>query len=85
MRQLMRLTFADHYVAGLARVRERNRCVMTRARLCMLLIDLPFAGGQAYTIKLRSAMERSPTAMLLEPPVYINGSNTEYVGWQHMK
>ncbi|VDB83387.1 unnamed protein product [Peniophora sp. CBMAI 1063] len=42
-------------------------------------------GGQAYTIKLRPTAERSPTAMLLEPPVYINGSNPEYVGWQHMK
>ncbi|KZV70092.1 carbohydrate esterase family 9 protein [Peniophora sp. CONT] len=42
-------------------------------------------GGQAYTIKLRPTSERSPTAMLLEPPVYINGTNSEYVGWQHMK
>ncbi|KAH9083405.1 carbohydrate esterase family 9 protein [Lactarius deliciosus] len=31
-------------------------------------------GGQAFTIKLRKTAERSPTAMLLEPPYQLNGT-----------
>ncbi|KAH8102297.1 carbohydrate esterase family 9 protein [Cristinia sonorae] len=45
-------------------------------------------GGQAFTIKLRSTAERSPTAMLLEPPFTINNSFPEVAGstpWRQMK
>ncbi|KAI0029653.1 hypothetical protein K488DRAFT_88507 [Vararia minispora EC-137] len=42
-------------------------------------------GGQAYAIKLRPTLERSPTAMLLEPPLDISGTASDYVGWKHMK
>ena len=45
------------------------------------------AGGQAFTIKLRKTAERSPTAMLLEPPYQLNGtySASGAVPWRQMK
>lgn len=50
----------------------------------------PFAiiGGQGFTIKLRKTKERSPTAMLLEPPYQINASFPDIDGpprWRQMK
>ncbi|THH10380.1 hypothetical protein EW145_g1372 [Phellinidium pouzarii] len=45
-------------------------------------------GGQAYAIKLRPTVERTPTAMLLEPPFGLNGSDIDYSKiprWRHMK
>lgn len=47
-------------------------------------------GGQAFTIKLRETAERSPTAMLLEPPANINGSYRDIdpdapLPWRQMK
>lgn len=46
-----------------------------------------YAGGQAYTIKLRQTAERSPTAMLLEPPYQLNGTYpaSRAVPWRHLK
>jgi len=44
--------------------------------------------GQAFMMKLRKTMERSPTSMIIEPPKDINGS---YVGlsdpprWRYLK
>ncbi|KAH9176445.1 carbohydrate esterase family 9 protein [Lactarius sanguifluus] len=45
------------------------------------------AGGQAFTIKLRKTAERSPTAMLLEPPYQLNGTYpaSGVVPWRQMK
>ena len=45
------------------------------------------AGGQAFTIKLRQSAERSPTAMLLEPPYQLNGTYpaSGAVPWRHLK
>jgi hypothetical protein len=44
-------------------------------------------GGQAFTIKLRKTAERSPTSMLLEPPLDINvtQSTGDHVPWRYMK
>jgi hypothetical protein len=45
-------------------------------------------GGQAFTMKLRTTRERSSSAMLLEPPLGINGSVAEEakgVRWRQMK
>ena len=44
-------------------------------------------GGQAFTIKLRKTAERSPTAMLLEPPHDINGTRNAAgpLRWRQMK
>lgn len=44
-------------------------------------------GGQAFTIKLRKTAERSPTAMLLEPPYQLNGTYpaSGAVPWRQMK
>ncbi|KAH9001980.1 carbohydrate esterase family 9 protein [Lactarius hatsudake] len=44
-------------------------------------------GGQAFTIKLRKTAERSPTAMLLEPPYQLNGTYpaSGVVPWRQMK
>ncbi|KAH6910348.1 amidohydrolase [Coprinopsis sp. MPI-PUGE-AT-0042] len=45
-------------------------------------------GGQAYVIKLRETSERSPSAMLLEPPYHINTSFPNpnlKPRWRHMK
>lgn len=46
-----------------------------------------FVGGQAFTIKLRKTAERSPTAMLLEPPYQLNGTYpaSGAVPWRQMK
>ncbi|KAH9061388.1 carbohydrate esterase family 9 protein [Lactarius vividus] len=43
-------------------------------------------GGQAFTIKLRKTAERSPTAMLLEPPYQLNGtySASGVLPWRQM-
>ena len=47
-----------------------------------------YIGGQAFVIKLRETEERAPSAMLLEPPFGLNGSD---VGadvpprWRQMK
>ncbi|KAI5115486.1 hypothetical protein M0805_007780 [Coniferiporia weirii] len=35
-------------------------------------------GGQAFAIKMRPTSERTPTAMLLEPPFGLNGSSVDY-------
>ncbi|KAH9948084.1 hypothetical protein B0H21DRAFT_848524 [Amylocystis lapponica] len=45
-------------------------------------------GGQAFVIKLRPTQERSPSAMLLEPPFGFNGSDVDSgtpPRWRHMK
>jgi len=44
-------------------------------------------GGQAFTIKLRKTAERSPTSMLLEPPLGVNitQSTSDHVPWRYMK
>jgi hypothetical protein len=44
-------------------------------------------GGQAFTIKLRQTTERSPTAMLLEPPYQLNRTYpvSGAVPWRHLK
>ncbi|KAI0253986.1 hypothetical protein BJV78DRAFT_1280411 [Lactifluus subvellereus] len=44
-------------------------------------------GGQAFTIKLRKTAERSPTAMLLEPPYGLNGTypTSGTVPWRQIK
>ncbi|EMD37373.1 hypothetical protein CERSUDRAFT_114046 [Gelatoporia subvermispora B] len=45
-------------------------------------------GGQGFTIKLRKTPERSPSAMLLEPPFQINTSfleTSERPRWRQMK
>ncbi|KIP04854.1 hypothetical protein PHLGIDRAFT_129239 [Phlebiopsis gigantea 11061_1 CR5-6] len=45
-------------------------------------------GGQGFTIKLRKTAERSPSAMLLEPPYQINSSFPDVDGpmrWRQMK
>ncbi|KAI5900749.1 uncharacterized protein SCHCODRAFT_02483778 [Schizophyllum commune H4-8] len=45
-------------------------------------------GGQAFVIKLRETEERSPSAMLLEPPFGLNGSQVGADGpprWRQMK
>ncbi|THH28414.1 hypothetical protein EUX98_g5775 [Antrodiella citrinella] len=45
-------------------------------------------GGQAFMIKLRKTKERSPTAMLLEPPNTLNGSEPDHdqpLRWRHLK
>lgn len=45
-------------------------------------------GGQAFVMKLRQTAERSPTSLLLEPPIGINGSAIGYdtpPRWKHMK
>ncbi|EPQ56066.1 hypothetical protein GLOTRDRAFT_15437, partial [Gloeophyllum trabeum ATCC 11539] len=44
-------------------------------------------GGQAFVIKLRPTSERSPEAMLVEPPFGINGSDVDPTArprWRHM-
>ncbi|KAF8207208.1 hypothetical protein K438DRAFT_1714110 [Mycena galopus ATCC 62051] len=45
-------------------------------------------GGQGFVIKLRPTSERSSSALLLEPPFGINGSEVDYnvpPRWRHMK
>ncbi|KAJ6468464.1 hypothetical protein C8R45DRAFT_1018898 [Mycena sanguinolenta] len=45
-------------------------------------------GGQGFVIKLRPTQERSSSALLLEPPFGINGSQVDYnvpPRWRHMK
>ncbi|KAI0305776.1 carbohydrate esterase family 9 protein [Multifurca ochricompacta] len=44
-------------------------------------------GGQAFTIKLRKTAERSPTAMLIEPPHELNGTFpvSGTVPWRQIK
>ncbi|KAI0030405.1 carbohydrate esterase family 9 protein [Vararia minispora EC-137] len=45
-------------------------------------------GGQAFRIKLRKTKERSTTAMLVEPPSGLNGSEVDYYApprWRLMK
>lgn len=45
-------------------------------------------GGQAFTIKLRSTVERSSSAMVLEPPHGLNGSvldPSQPPRWRQMK
>ncbi|KAK7059701.1 carbohydrate esterase family 9 protein [Favolaschia claudopus] len=45
-------------------------------------------GGQAFVIKLRPTMERSSSAMLLEPPFSLNGTHTDKFQrprWRQMK
>ncbi|KAF7375144.1 Carbohydrate esterase family 9 protein [Mycena sanguinolenta] len=45
-------------------------------------------GGQGFVIKLRPTEERSSSALLLEPPFGINGSEVDYnvpPRWRHMK
>ncbi|KAI0374139.1 composite domain of metallo-dependent hydrolase [Pilatotrama ljubarskyi] len=45
-------------------------------------------GGQGFVIKTRPTKERSPTAMLLEPPYGLNGSSVDPEmppRWRHMK
>ncbi|KAH9474485.1 hypothetical protein JR316_0012944 [Psilocybe cubensis] len=44
-------------------------------------------GGQAFTIKLRPTSERSSSAMVLEPPFELNGTNTNSSPprWRQMK
>ncbi|KAJ6500083.1 hypothetical protein C8R47DRAFT_1110364 [Mycena vitilis] len=45
-------------------------------------------GGQGFVIKLRPTMERSSSAMLLEPPYGLNGSDVDHSippRWRHMK
>lgn len=45
-------------------------------------------GGQGFVIKLRQTKERSPTAMLVEPPFTLNGSYFDHdlpPRWRHMK
>ncbi|KAJ7242763.1 composite domain of metallo-dependent hydrolase [Mycena haematopus] len=45
-------------------------------------------GGQGFVIKLRPTNERSSSALLLEPPFGINGSEVDYnvpPRWRHMK
>jgi len=46
-----------------------------------------YAGGQAFTIKLRKTAERSPTAMLLEPPYQLNDTYpaSGAIPWRQMK
>jgi hypothetical protein len=46
------------------------------------------SGGQAFTIKLRKTLERSPTAMLVDPPYDINRTRSEgstHTPWRQMK
>lgn len=46
-------------------------------------------GGQAFLIKLRPTAERSPSAMVLEPPYTLNGTADRDPSlpprWRHMK
>lgn len=45
-------------------------------------------GGQGFVIKLRQVKERSPTAMLVEPPFTLNGTYFDHdlpPRWRHMK
>ncbi|KAJ7485567.1 amidohydrolase-domain-containing protein [Mycena latifolia] len=45
-------------------------------------------GGQGFVIKLRPTKERSSSALLLEPPFGLNGSDVDYdvpPRWRHMK
>ncbi|KAJ7746634.1 hypothetical protein B0H16DRAFT_1556562 [Mycena metata] len=45
-------------------------------------------GGQGFVIKLRPTKERSSSALLLEPPFGLNGSDLDYnipPRWRHMK
>jgi hypothetical protein len=45
-------------------------------------------GGQAFRIKLRKTHERSTTAMLVEPPLGLNGSAVDHYApprWRLMK
>ncbi|KAI0029655.1 carbohydrate esterase family 9 protein [Vararia minispora EC-137] len=45
-------------------------------------------GGQAFTIKLRKTLERSPTAMLVDPPFDINrtrAAGATHTPWRQMK
>ncbi|KAJ6577348.1 carbohydrate esterase family 9 protein [Mycena capillaripes] len=45
-------------------------------------------GGQGFVIKLRPTEERSSSALLLEPPYGLNGSEVDYSippRWRHMK
>lgn len=46
-----------------------------------------YAGGQAFTIKLRKTAERSTTSMLLEPPYQLNGTYAAsgVVPWRHIQ
>jgi hypothetical protein len=46
-----------------------------------------FQGGQAFPIKLRPTKERSTSAMLLEPPYPLNGSDADHAvpRWRQMK
>ena len=46
-----------------------------------------YIGGQAFVIKLRETEERSPSAMLLEPPFGLNGSDVGDIPprWRQMK
>lgn len=54
------------------------------------LVDCPylFTGGQAFTIKLRSTTEKSPSSLLVDPPYGLNGTQVDYnipPRWRHMK
>ncbi|KAL4067994.1 hypothetical protein J3A83DRAFT_3786026 [Scleroderma citrinum] len=45
-------------------------------------------GGQAFIIKLRDTEEHSPSSMLVEPPVTLNGTHFDHdltPRWRHMK
>jgi hypothetical protein len=44
--------------------------------------------GQAFMVKLRKTLERSPTSMIIEPPQDINGPHLDFSDtprWRYLK
>lgn len=52
------------------------------------LITKYITAGQAFMMKLRKTVERSPTSMIIEPPKDINGSYVDLSDpprWRYLK
>jgi hypothetical protein len=62
--------------------------VMIFNSLCLIIYTDVQTGGQAFMVKLRRTMERSPSSMIIEPPHTLNGSVVDHesgLRWRHMK
>lgn len=50
-------------------------------------VSCNLVGGQAFFVKLRKTLERSPSSMVIEPPYGLNGTepDPDKPRWRHMK
>jgi len=57
-------------------------------RVYPLIAKYITTAGQAFMVKLRKTLERSPTSMIIEPPQDINGPHPDFSStprWRYLK